>query len=286
MLAEVSVPQLAVWGDPISHSRSPAMHRAAYRVLKRDWQYGRRQVDENAFDAALSSLDASWRGLSLTMPLKGVACRAAVSRDRPTELTGAANTLLLSDSGPRAFNTDVGGIVAALKEAGMSAPIDRARIIGAGATASSALLALEELGVRDIEVHARRPQAVSRIEELGEQVGVRVTGVQLGEGSAIARPEATAVLVTVATLPGGVRVPDAVIDALSGGLLMDVVYGGWPTSLGAGWKERGHPAISGEAMLLHQAVRQVRAFATGDPESEMDDEPSVIAAMRAALVED
>jgi shikimate dehydrogenase len=61
--------RLAVWGDPIAHSLSPALHTAAYRVLEVDWEYGRARVDEAAFPAALAALDASWRGLSLTMPL-------------------------------------------------------------------------------------------------------------------------------------------------------------------------------------------------------------------------
>ncbi|MFV7836774.1 quinate/shikimate dehydrogenase, partial [Enterococcus faecium] len=68
--------RLAVWGDPIDHSRSPALHAVAYRELGLPWAYGRQRVPEAGFPAAVGNLDATWRGLSLTMPLKNVAARS------------------------------------------------------------------------------------------------------------------------------------------------------------------------------------------------------------------
>src|SRR5690606_14125143 len=85
--------RLAVWGDPIAHSKSPDLHAAAYRVQGMDWEYGRRQVTADGFAGALRGLDDSWRGLSLTMPLKEEACRAAETRDAHAEAPGAGNTL-------------------------------------------------------------------------------------------------------------------------------------------------------------------------------------------------
>ncbi|WP_157525058.1 shikimate dehydrogenase [Microbacterium yannicii] len=272
--------RLEVWGDPIAHSRSPQLHGAAYAVLGLEWSYGRRRVDEAAFAAELAGLDDAWRGLSLTMPLKTVAFGTAAARDRTAELTGAVNTLLLDTSGPRGFNTDVGGIVRALADDGITA-IPGARIVGAGATATSALVALAELGAQQIEVVARRPEAVEPLMDLGSRLGVQV-------GAAAFLPSAYAeVPVTVATLPGDALVPDATADALaaSGGLLLDVAYGHWPTSLSAAWDRAGSSARSGLGMLLHQAVLQIRIFRSGDAESPLPDEPGILAAMRAALEE-
>lgn len=273
--------RLAVWGDPIAHSRSPQLHLAAYRVLGLDWTYERRQVSEEQFADALASLDDTWRGLSLTMPLKGAAFAAGVERDRRAELTGAANTLLLSPDGPRAFNTDVGGIVASLAEEGLER-IDSARIVGAGATATSALVALGELGATSVEVVARRPEAVAPLRELGERLGIAVAGLPFGSD------DRTPVPVTIATLPGDAPVADAAAAALAGpgGLLLDVVYGHWPTDLSAAWDRAGNPAVSGLGMLLHQALLQVRVFVSGDPDVPVDDEQAVLAAMRRALMED
>lgn len=269
--------RLEVWGDPVAHSRSPQLHAAAYRVLGLEWTYGRRRVTAESFAGELSSLDAGWRGLSLTMPLKGVAFAAAATRDRRAELTGAVNTLLLDEAGHRGFNTDVGGIVRAMGEQGVDTVGD-ARIVGAGATATSALVALAELGARRIEVVARRPEAVEPLSMLGRTLGVSVT-------SAAFTHRFAPVEVTIATLPGDALVDDAAADALAdaGGPLMDVVYGHWPTVLSVAWERAGRPASSGLGMLLHQAVLQVRVFVTGDAEAPLEDEAAVLAAMRAAV---
>ncbi|WP_438352972.1 shikimate dehydrogenase [Microbacterium sp. CJ88] len=278
MLIEPS--RLEVWGDPIAHSRSPQLHAAAYAVLGLDWTYGRRRVAASGLTDALASLDATWRGLSLTHPLKTAAFEAAVSHDRRAELSGAANTLLLTPDGPRAFNTDVGGIVRALQEEGIDAT-DAARIVGAGATATSALIAVAELGARRVEVVARRPEAVGPLAVLGEGLGVVVEAVPLG-----AAP--SSVPLTIATLPGDTALaPEVAADlAETGGLLLDVVYGTWPTPLAAAWEPTGRTAVSGLGMLLHQAVLQIRVFLTGSPDEALPDEDAVLAAMRRAVVGD
>ena len=273
--------RLAVWGDPIAHSRSPQLHRAAYAVLGRDWTYDRRRVDEAGFAAALAALDGTWRGLSVTMPLKGAARAASAELDRRAELTGAVNTLLLDPAGHRGFNTDVGGIVRALADERVTeAPV--ARIVGAGATATSALVALSEIGARRIDVVARRPESVEPLAALGRVLGIEVAAAGF---EASAHPP---VPVTIATLPGDALVTDASADAFAagGGLLLDVVYGHWPTALSAAWDRAGAPAVSGLGMLLHQALLQVRIFTAGDADTALPNEAAVAVAMRRALGED
>ncbi|MCO7203911.1 shikimate dehydrogenase [Microbacterium sp. CnD16-F] len=272
---------LEVWGDPIGHSLSPAMHTAAYALLGWDWTYGRRRVDEASFADELASLGPEHRGLSLTMPLKHVAYAAAGQHDARAALTGAANTLVRSGSGWHAFNTDAGGIVAALAEAGVVAA-DRARIVGAGATASAALVALSEIGVRQVWIAARRPAAAASLRDLGERLRLRVDAVPLDSTTH------ASVDVTIATLPGGVSVDESVADRLAaaGGALLDVVYGHWPTDLSRAWDRIGAPAQGGAGMLLHQAVLQIRAFASGGVDQPLPREDEVVAVMRRALVGD
>lgn len=270
----MSVARLAVWGDPIDHSRSPALHSAAIRALGLDWHYGRRRVDAAGFSAAFGRLDDSWRGLSLTMPLKEQAFRAAETRDRHAELTGAVNTLLL-DGSPSGFNTDVGGIIDAFAEDEVRS-VSRARILGAGATASSALVALAEMGAHSIDIRARRPERAQVLCALGERLGVEV-----GVGGFAA--EVDPVDVTIATLPGGAVLDGSAAFASGGGTLLDVAYAPWPSALAASWSSGR--VISGLAMLLHQAVRQVRVFVHGSPLHELADEAAVLAAMRAALTD-
>lgn len=273
----MSAHHLEVWGDPIGHSRSPALHAAAYRALGIDWDYGRRQVDADGFPAALASLDATWRGLSLTMPLKEQAFRAAATRDRHAQLTGAANTLLLGPE-PAGFNTDVGGIVDALAENGVDS-FRRARILGAGATAASALVAAFECGAEHVEVRARRPERADTMRRIGEDLGVPVS----------VRPfdaPTERVDITIATLPSGTVLGAETAGPLgdTGGVLFEAAYAPWPSALAAGW--RGGEVISGLAMLLHQAVRQVRVFVHGDPRRELEGEAHVRDEMIRALVGD
>jgi shikimate dehydrogenase len=277
----LSARRLAVWGDPIGHSRSPLLHAAAYRALGLPWTYERRRVTEPEFDSAVAELDESWRGLSLTMPLKGAAHRYVTTRDRHAELTGAVNTLVLDPEGARGLNTDVGGIVEALRESGFDA-VDSARIIGTGATATSAVVALAELGAAEIEIRARRPERASTLVRLGDELGVRVAAAAIEAGPV---PH---VGLTIAALPGDAVLSDEVTESLAagGGTLFDVVYGTWPTLLGAAWERAGLPATSGLGMLLHQALLQVRAFTTGDARHPLDDEAHVLAEMRRAVVGD
>ncbi|MFT4230983.1 MAG: shikimate dehydrogenase [Microbacterium sp.] len=269
--------RLEVWGDPIAHSLSPQLHAAAYAALGLPWEYGRRRVPAADFDAELAGLDASYRGLSLTYPLKAAAFAAAARRDRHAELTGAVNTLVLdAQAGVLGLNTDVGGLVRDLGEHGV-AGLEAARIVGAGATATSAVVALAELGAHRIEVVARRPEAVAPLHRVGERLGVVVVAVPFDAAHG-------PVPLTLATLPGGVDLPDTAARSLAagGGLLYDVVYGHWPTRLADAWQRAGGRAVNGLGMLLHQATLQVRAF-RGDVGDPLPGEAAVVAAMRAAL---
>lgn len=274
--------RLEVWGDPIDHSLSPALHRAAYAHLGWDWEYDRRRVGVAEFAAELAT--ARLRGISVTFPLKAAAWAAVGARDRRAELTGAVNTLAFTgsaDAPPRGFNTDVGGIVADLRAHGIAAPTS-ARLVGAGATATSALVALSELGVERVEVLARRPDAAAPLRVLAERLGIGVGIAPLEIGAHRAMP------LTISTLPGGAALPQDVADAVAagGGILYDVVYGHWPTVLAAAWQRAGGTAVNGLGMLLHQAVLQIRIFATGDADAALPDEPSVVAVMHRALMGD
>ena len=268
--------RLAVWGDPIEHSRSPQLHRAAYAHLALPWNYERRRVDAAGFAAALAGLDETWRGLSVTMPLKEAAFRAASDLDRHAALTGAVNTLLLADR--RGFNTDVGGLIDAFREHDVTG-FATARILGAGATAASALVAVAELGAQHVDVRARRPERAAQLIRIGEQLGIRVT-------ADVFEAPLAPVDTTVSTLPPGTDVDHAVVAELTahGGALLDVAYAPWPSPLARSWGDA--PVISGLLMLLHQAVRQVRIFVSGDQDERLPDDDTVVAVMRAALMGD
>ena len=265
-----------MWGDPIDHSRSPDLHRAAYRVLGLDWEYGRRRVEAADFDDALDGLDATWRGLSLTMPLKERAFARAEELDDDARLTGAVNTLLLGER-IRGFNTDVRGLTEALQSGGLGSS-RTARVLGGGATARSALVSLLRLGVTEVELRTRRIEQARELAEFGARIGLTASAGTLDDASPLSRVD-----LTVSTLPGDVVLPDPVAAALAarGGALFSAAYAPWPTRLAQVWTDA--PVLTGLEMLLHQAVAQIRIFLHGTPEEALPDEPAVLNDMRAAL---
>ncbi|MCD2442307.1 shikimate dehydrogenase [Agromyces sp. SYSU K20354] len=270
--------RLAVLGSPIGHSQSPALHRAAYARLGLDWEYTAIEMDGSRLGGFIDGLDASWRGLSLTMPLKQDVLPMLDHLDDVALFTGAANTVVFDEGSRRGFNTDIGGIVGALAESDVHR-VARGAIVGAGATALSALVAMAELGAGDVRVLVRRPGAAQPVLELGRRLGVRVDEAPI---SALA--EIDDVDLVISTLPGSAGldvVPDP--NLASTAPLLDVAYDPWPTAIGASWLEAGGRVVHGLGMLLHQALLQVRIFVNGDPHVPLDDEADVLAVMRDAL---
>ena len=261
----------AVLGSPVAHSLSPVLHSAAHAALGLDdWTYTRREVQADELAGVLASLGPGWAGLSLTMPLKHAALSLAEELSPLARDVGAVNTLVpLGDPGAagpvrwRGENTDVHGIVSALWEAGAERA-SSAAVLGGGATATSALAALRELGVREPVVHVRSPQRAAALHDVAARLGV--------EPHVEAWERARGVLdadVVVSTVPAGVADGLATAIAAPGaprprGVLLDVVYSPWPTELARVWAERGGTVVGGFVMLLHQAGEQVHLM-TGFP---------------------
>lgn len=222
------------------------------------------EVRPEGLAALLDGLGPEWVGLSLTMPLKQQVLPLLDTVSDLAVATGAANTVVLSAQGRAGDNTDVHGIVAALAEAGVDR-VERSVVVGAGATAASALAALERLGDPAPVVLVREPARAAGLLEAAARLGVDPVVERLD-------PDVLAdAQVVVSTVPAGA------LDALAAdlprcpGVLLDVVYDPWPTALARAW---AGPVVGGAAMLLHQAARQVEL---------MTGHPAPLARMRAAL---
>ncbi len=269
MPASAAHRRAAVLGHPIAHSLSPVLHRAAYRELGLDWSYDRVDVVGEELAAFLDSLDASWAGLSLTMPLKNDVLPLLDVVDPVALATGAVNTVVLADGRRRGYNTDVDGIVVSLDEthAGRGSAV----VLGAGATARSAVAALAARGTTSVTAHARRTPAAADLELTAAAVGVQLTVRPWSEAGGSLGAD-----VVVSTVPKGVA--DELVPAVpdAPGTLLDVVYDPWPTALASAWLHQGGAVASGLDLLLHQAVRQVRLMTGRDPSTEL---------LRTALLE-
>lgn len=275
----------AVLGHPVAHSLSPVLHTAAYRALSLDgWQYGVHDVTEGALEGFLRDVDAAWAGLSLTMPLKQVVIPLLDHVDPLAEAVGAVNTVLFSAvrgaTVMTGTNTDVHGIVAALREGLGARGVADAVILGGGATAASALAAVAELGCVSPRVFVRSLDRIGPLRAAVARMGVSPSFEVFDErATTSALAVADAVVSTTPKYAADQWAP-LLTGLLTGtgekprGVLLDVVYDPRPTALQSAWAALGADTVGGERMLLHQAAEQVRL---------MTGRPAPLAAMDEAL---
>lgn len=255
MLTEVTGGRCLVIGHPVGHSLSPALHRAAYASLGLDWTYDAVDVEPDGLDAFMASLGDDVRGLSVTMPHK-VGIRAHGSGDELVDLVGAANTWVREGSIVR--NTDVGGYQTAFASIGVESA-DSAIIVGNGATARSAAVALRLMGVERLLVLARNPERAQPLKRFAtNDLGVLCAVHELAPGQAIESD------LVVSTVPHGGA--DHVADDLVGAaqVVFDSIYDPWPTALATAAQAAGRPVLNGLDLLAGQAVEQVRLMTGGE----------------------
>ncbi|MEU9865891.1 shikimate dehydrogenase [Streptomyces sp. NPDC047971] len=268
-----STRRAAVLGSPIAHSLSPVLHRAAYAALGLDgWSYDRFEIDEAGLPEFVAGLDGSWAGLSLTMPLKRAIIPLLDEISDTAASVEAVNTVVLTEDGRRVGdNTDIPGLVAALRERGVE-KVESAAVLGAGATASSALAALARVCSGPVTAYVRSGARADEMRGWGERLGVDVRTADWGSAA-----EAFDSPLVIATTPAGTT--DSLAPAVSGapGTLFDVLYHPWPTPLAAAWSARGGTVLGGLDLLVHQAVLQVEQM-TGRA-------PAPLEAMRRAGTE-
>lgn len=278
MLMRTAVMRGAVIGHPIAHSKSPALHAAAYRRLGRDIEY--RAVDVpperlSGFIETLRERSAGWTGLSVTMPHKAAVVPLMDDVDELVADLGVLNTVVVGADGRlRGCNTDVTGIVAALGRGGIgSTPLALAGldglIVGAGGTALAALAALRDLGACSVRIAVRRLAQAAPLIGLGQDWGMSVQAVPLSEADLTAAP------VVISTLPPHAAdvlplSPGRGAPSLPCGLLLDVAYDPWPSTLARNWEGLGGRVVSGLEMLLYQAVAQIAAFTGEDLSGRAD----------------
>ncbi|MER6471773.1 shikimate dehydrogenase [Streptomyces collinus] len=255
----------AVLGSPIAHSLSPVLHRAAYDALGLTaWSYDRFEIDEAALPGFLDGLGPEWAGLSLTMPLKRAVIPLVDEITETAASVDAVNTVVFEDDGRRiGDNTDIPGMVAALREHGIE-EVGSAAILGAGATASSALAALARICTGEVVAYVRSETRAAEMRRWGERLDMDLRTADWADADrALSAP------LVIATTPAGTT------DALAAAVperpatLFDVLYEPWPTELAARWSMFGGAVVSGLDLLVHQAVLQVERM-TGHSPAPLD----------------
>ncbi|MBL1076675.1 shikimate dehydrogenase [Nocardia sp. 2] len=250
----------AVLGSPISHSRSPQLHLAAYRALGLDWTYERIECTGEQLPGLVDGLGPEWVGLSVTMPGKVAALEYADERTDRAELVGSANTLVRTDTGWRADCTDVDGVRGALQGGGVE-QVERAVVVGAGGTARPAILALAELGAHTLTIVARDRGRAADTLDLAERLGLSAEVIDFDPETLLFVCSDVDAVVSTVPSAGAAPVADSIAVAP---VVLDAIYNPWPTPLAEAVGRAGNTVISGLEMLLNQAYGQVEQF-TGKP---------------------
>jgi shikimate dehydrogenase len=249
----------AVLGADVSKSRSPAIHRAAFRALRVKGTYEALSVDAAGFDALVAELRGrGFRYLNVTIPHKHAAAALASARGPEVRASGAANTLLFEPRGrTRAENTDGAGLLGALADLGVSPRGARVVMIGAGGAAAGAVEALTRAGAT-VALLARRPGAARAVRlRLPARQRARVSvGAWAPNRVEAALAGATALVSAVPAAAWDARASRPLRALGRETAVLEMAYGGL-TPLGAEVRGRTARYADGLGMLVHQAARAV-----------------------------
>ena len=265
---------VALYGYPLHHSVSPAMHHAAAAALALDLSYSAIQVQSADLLAAVSSLrDERWLGANVTLPHKRAVLQMV---DEVTPLAmrvGAGNTIFRRDTRLIVDNTDVAGLTRALREQLDFQPVEeRALVLGAGGAARAAVAALQEAGVPSIGIWNRSAENAS---ELRRSLATAEIGtpseIFLVDSGALEPLLRDATLVINATSVGidGLLSPLSSLPDRSDGRLFDLVYGLEGTPLVRMARESGWRAVDGLWMLVYQAATAFELWFSIQPPEEL-----------------
>jgi shikimate dehydrogenase len=243
------------------------LHRAAYAALGlTDWTYDALDLGADQLPELLAGLGEEWRGFSVTMPCKQAAVDAADVVEPLPRLLHAANTLVRTDQGWRAENTDVVGLGMALQLAGVER-VSTAAVLGGGGTAAAAVVALASLGAQHVDVVVREPARAGDPLRVLDVLGIDRSVTRLAEAD-------LDVPLVVSTVPIDAQPQLAGLGWRAGQTVLDVLYAPWPTPVAGLVTDAGGTVVGGLEVLFWQATVQVEL---------MTGRPAPIAAMRAAL---
>ncbi len=275
--------KLCVIGDPVLHSKSPVIQNAVIGALGLDYIYLCQPVPKGEAGRWLScAAYAGYAGFNATMPHKEELVPLMDELDPIARKCGAVNTVCIKDGKYYGFNTDGGGFLRALGDLGVSAGGKRVVLLGAGGAAKAVAAALCEAGAR-VTVANR---TVEKGEALCQMAPGSMTTAGFDIGTLCKLAEECDILVNCTSLgmegTGSQFADLSFLDALpSRAAVCDAIYAPAETALLRRAREKGHPAMNGMGMLLHQAILALEHF-TGE---KLDVERAKAAALTALAEE-
>jgi len=244
----------AVIGHPVSHSLSPAMHNAEFQRRGISGVYVARDLTEEGFADFLGrSRGTTLRGLSVTMPLKDAAFDLVDVRDDYAQRSRSVNTITFSSDGRmRGSDTDGRGCVEALRRFGCTVDGRRCLVLGAGGTARSIVVALDQAGAGEVVVINR---SIDKANEAAACASSGRVGSATDASSCDVIINATPVGMVVGDVPSVESPIDCHLIAPDS-FVLDAVYAPLETRLLRESRERGAFTVDGLWMLVYQAVLQ------------------------------
>lgn len=268
-------------GNPVSHSRSPQMHNAAFAALYIDAVYELWHTEVDEIPDRVASIRADGMlGANVTVPHKQAVMPWCDELTETARRAGAVNTIIPRNGHLLGDNTDVFGFACSVQEATSAdaTPSSHALLLGAGGAARAVIVALQEMGIRQLTIANR---TVAKARKLAAELG----------GSGAMCIDVVALDELDSSLPGGVDLlvnstaigwhdneiplaPAILATLVSNALVVDLTYR--ETALLKTARAQGNPVLDGSGMLLYQGVRAFELW-TG--------ETAPVGVMRAALGE-
>ncbi|MDQ3862583.1 MAG: shikimate dehydrogenase [Actinomycetota bacterium] len=276
---------LALIGQPVSHSLSPAMHNAAFVADDLDFVYVCLDVDPDELPVAVRGLKAlKLRGFNVTMPHKRAMVPLVDELDEGARISGAVNTVVIGTSGLRGYNTDGVGMVMACQEAAVELSGRSVLLLGAGGTASAIAVAFGDARVGELHIANRSVERAAHLKDKLQGTGMKGLAVHHLEELEEAVPDAE---IVINATPLGMKeedplpIPERYVHKSRA--FCDVVYRpGTQTPLVRLARARGATAVSGDRMLLYQGVLAQKLWTGREPNVKAMDR--VIRAAREQLL--
>ena len=254
--------RLAVLGQPITHSRSPAMQNAALGRLglAGEWSYEAIEVAPDRFAETVRGMpERGFVGANVTIPHKRAALEAAERASDTAVEIGAANTLSFGPEGIEARNTDASGLIAALPESPRGA---RALVLGAGGAARAAIWGLRRAGAEVIVWNRTAERAVAVADELGASALADGEDPDLQRGDLLVNATAIGLHPNPAdSSPATLLALGFPLERLAAGLIVvDLVYGDAETALVRTAREQGAKVVEGREILVQQGAESLQIW--------------------------
>jgi len=248
----------AVFGNPVAHSRSPAIHAEFARSTGQDMSYERILAPVDGFVAALCAFRAAGgRGANVTLPFKReawqVACAPTAQLSARASAAEAVNTLRFEGNQIFGDNTDGAGLVRDL-EGHLGQSLDGARVLmlGAGGAAAGVLLPLIESGVARLHIANRTADRalalVARLDGVGKRAVATAGALEAIDGE-------FDLIINATSASLGTQAPSTGQATLApGALCYDMMYAAEPSAFLRAAQARGARIADGIGMLVEQAA--------------------------------